>query len=67
MMAPGVILHAELISVVYFHKSLLLSPRAVHYRFPFQASIHINTKSARFKGRTYLADDPLCIHLHNNN
>ena len=33
MMAPGVILHAELISVVYFHKSLLLSPRAVHYRF----------------------------------
>ena len=39
MMAPEVILHAELISVVYFHKSLLLSPRAVHYRFPFQAYI----------------------------
>ena len=35
--------------------------------FPFQASIHINTKSARLKGRTYLADDPLCIHLHNKN
>ena len=29
--------------------------------FPFQASIHINTKSACFKGRTYLADDPMCI------
>ena len=29
--------------------------------------MHINTKFARFKGRTYLADDPLCIHLHNNN
>ena len=33
MMVQGVILHAELVSVVHFHKSSLLFPMAVHYRF----------------------------------
>ena len=58
-------LNSFLLSIFTNHRyfSLWLSIIA----FPFQASIHINTKSARFKGRTYLADDPICIHLHNNN
>ena len=67
MMVSGVILHAELISVGHFHKSSLLFPMAVHYRFSVPGVHSYHTKFARFKGHTYLADDPLCIHLHNNN